>query len=167
MGKYDINYSSGTYNDNLSIMLLPFEFRKTKLTALLFCINAPIRRMMSEFRVWMTDKNYRMQHTGQVKVLQHVLREKMLNNTITVVDSINYQETYLSADSTLVNYQIYTPAGSVGDQLLVGTRDTFREFGHFVVNVPISFTVEQIKHVSQIVDTYKICGKFYIIQKTI
>ncbi len=167
MGKYDINYRGPNiippYNDRLSEILLPFKLRKSRLLSLLWCINTPVRRLLGEFRAYRRDMDYRMEHTGQRIVLQHVLREKLSNNNINVVDSFNYQEEFVppSADGELINYQFHVPADSSGVQILIGNRHTYNEYENFKVEVPSGFTDQQKMLVADLVDLYKIAGKTY------
>lgn len=161
MSKYDVNLRK------LVLLLLPTFHRRPLLSALAYCIIAPLRSLYVQFLSLRNDSNYRLEHNGQVCYLRAVLNDifDAGKRRITITD----YELIISAGKTIYareldNETIITQREAM-NPLIVNRRGFVGVSGlDFMVNLPLDMkgSVDEVR-LRAIVNMYKLVSKRYII----
>ena len=162
MSKYNFNIS--TFHE-----LLPSVMKdRVRLVGLTDILLSPLRRSYSEFLEYMSEKTYRLEHTGQVYSLERLIRDHCGDEGCRITDGKYVDETMVPYDGSesLANYQVDVPYdGGVEPQVAVAYAGYGQaEMADFIVHLPgsLSGAVDEAQ-LRSLIDGYKVAGKSYSI----
>ena len=148
------------------LKLVPDALRKCRLTLLLQALLMPMKYVYEKFLTFKKDKDYRLDHNGQVFSLRNIIREYCGDERCDITDGEYVNEIMMpyDAEGRLVNYQVHVPYdGNVNPQVNV----TYAGLGQirqndFIVRLPkeLQGDIDEAG-LRSMIDGYKIAGKEY------
>lgn len=160
MSKYDFS------SDGL-LSLVPISLRKPVIIRLMKCLLTPVTYVHQRLRTFITKKEYRLAHSGQVYALTQVICDFCSNNGCYITDGIYIDEVMLPYNGTgeLANHQVNLPYNSDVTPFM---EVPYAGFGQtrqadFVIHLPAELAGGRIDTAAlrQLVDGYKLAGKLY------
>lgn len=161
MNRYDVDI------EKLITQLLPISLRKASILNLMFVLVFPIKSVYKLFIDLLNAKKTELKYTGQVVLLEKLLRDHYNNDLIYITDGNLYKDTYItySALQEEISYQQYINYHNDGkDDLYIGNY-LADDLAHFIIHMPSSFIVDNKlyphgeKGLRKIVNKYKLAGK--------
>lgn len=159
MSKYQLNLKS-------IIESVPAALKAQKLKSLMKLLLTPVGKVHLMFSLFIAEKTYRLEHTGQTYSLEKIIREHCENENCYITDGEYVDEVMVPYDGSesLANYQVDIPYdGGVSPQVNV----MYAGFGQvmqndFLVHLPkeLQGGIDEAGLRSKI-DEYKIAGKLY------
>ena len=147
--------------DKLREQNLPFLLRKPVFQAFISVLMATLVRLHSEFTAFKTEKDIRLAHSGQVRLLERILNDTFDDTLrrITVVNEVIPDDNYIANKNNANQSYIAAGAPSV-NQFYVGNQPVYFGQYDFVVSIPSAISGDELL-IRRMVSEYKQAGKGY------
>ncbi len=157
--------------NKLAIILTPIFWRKLRFISFIRVLISPIQALHSDFLGFRAKTTYRIQHNGQVGLLEKVLNDSydQGNRRIYITDAVVNEAVYIYPDADNRPVYIYPDAANL--PVYIYTDAVFNESEvDFIVHIPIelkpSGALELINYENKIkatVYTYRLFPKKFTI----
>lgn len=147
----------------LVVWLTPGWMRKASFSLLLQVFNWPVRQDYDTFQRFVTDKQYRLSHNGQVCYLRAVLNDAFdyTLRRIDIVDFASLPSTYVWPDEDARDINIEGDLYLWPDEMLGDSGIDF------TVQIPASIvtSANELAYLDSLLREYKLASKNYNIQR--
>ena len=143
----------------LLVWLTPHYLRKRRWVILTRAVAWPVMQVYNDFLIFMAAKLYRLQHNGQVCLLEKVLNDAfdVLDKRIFITDFDGLERLFFwpEADQRDVNFEttlFFWPDADYSDSGI-----------DFTIHLPIGLlaSADELAYLKSLTDEYKLAGKNY------